>query len=46
MKKNVIKWILPIVVLLNACGKNNDVAPVVNNPVPVDTVSKGGMLIY
>ncbi|MEO8768463.1 MAG: hypothetical protein ABI402_00195 [Ferruginibacter sp.] len=45
MKKNVIKWILPIVVLFNACNKNNDTAAVVITPVVVDTVSKGGAYI-
>ncbi|MEO6668720.1 MAG: hypothetical protein ABIN36_04545 [Ferruginibacter sp.] len=45
MKKNLIKWILPAVLLFTACNKDNDVAPVVITPVPVDTISKGGAYI-
>ncbi len=40
MKKNVIKWILPLVVLLNACKKDDNVAATVIPPVVVDTTSK------
>ncbi|MFT3909218.1 MAG: hypothetical protein QM737_07295 [Ferruginibacter sp.] len=40
MKKNVIKWILPLVVLLNACKKDDNVATAVIPPVVVDTTSK------
>src|ERR1700750_3434835 len=40
MKKNVIKWILPLVVLLNACKKDDNVTTTVIPPVIVDTTSK------
>lgn len=45
MKRSLIKWFLPMLVVLNSCKKDNDTPAPVIPPVVVEPASKGGKFV-